>query len=131
MSSFGKFLVMIAAAGALGSAHAVERDRVADAMPAWSIAAPDLFVYDAGVPEQSGYRLASATTVKYPAAERSVGLKRALKAPGAAAARSVRPAEEAVAAAPATPETTDWMLLLSGIVVAGFMARRRTRDVAG
>jgi hypothetical protein len=127
MSSFGKFLVMIAAAGALGSAHAVERDRVADAVPAWSIAAPDLFVYDSGVPEQSGYRLASATTVKYPAAERSVGLKRA----PAAAARSERPAEEAVAAAPATPETTDWMLLLSGIVVAGFMARRRTRDVAG
>jgi hypothetical protein len=128
MSSFGKFLVMIAAAGALGSAHAVERDRVADALPAWSIAAPDLFVYDSGVPEHAGYRPAGATTVKYPAAERSVGLKRA---PGAAAARSERPAEEAVAAAPATPESTDWMLLLSGIVVAGFMARRRTRDVAG
>jgi hypothetical protein len=131
MSSFGRFLVMIAAAGALGSAHAVERDRVADVLPAWSIAAPDLIAYDSGVPEHSGYRLASTTTVKYPAAERNLGLKRAA-APRATAAApgSERSGEEALDPAPAAPQTTDWMLLLSGIVVAGFMARRRTRDVA-
>jgi hypothetical protein len=129
MSVLQKVLAVIFFAGALGSAHAVEPGRAADTLPAWSIAAPDLFVHDSGMPQDyAGYRLANATSVRY--ADAGVGLKRA----PAAAGRSAAPrneGSETFAAAPATPESTDWMLLLSGIVVAGYMARRRTRDVAG
>ena len=130
MSVLQKVLAVILFAGALGPAHAVEPRRAADTLPAWSIAAPDLFVHDdSGMPEDhAGYRLPNATAVRY--ADAGVGLKRA----STAAARVAAPRSEtteALAATPASPESTDWMLLLSGIVVAGYMARRRTRDVAG
>jgi hypothetical protein len=132
MSVLEKVLAVILFAGALGSAHAVEQGRGADPLPAWSIAAPD-FVHDSGMPQDyAGYRLASATAVR--AADTGVGLKRAPAASGRAAAPNRDTAGEALAAAPATPGSTgstDWMLLLSGVVVAGYMARRRTRDVAG
>ena len=131
MSVPQKVLAVILFAGALGPAHAVEPRRAADTLPAWSIAAPDLLVQDdSGMPEDhAGYRLPNATAVRY--ADAGVGLKRA----STAAARVAAPRSgttEVLAATPASPEsTTDWMLLLSGIVVAGYMARRRTRDVAG
>jgi hypothetical protein len=124
---FGRVLVVILSAGALVSAHAVERDRVAVALPAWNIAAPD-FAHDAGLPDLPGSRLAGASTVQYRASEGGIGLKRAPRAEGIAAPRSGD--NMSAAAAPAASESTDWMLLLSGIVVAGYIARRRTRDVA-
>jgi hypothetical protein len=123
----GRVLVVILSAGTLVSAHAVERDRGTVTLPAWNIAAPD-FAHDSGMPE-SGFRLAGATTVQYRASEGGVGLKRApTRAEGIAAPRSGD--NLSASAAPAASESTDWMLLLSGIVVAGYIARRRTRDVA-
>jgi hypothetical protein len=126
MSFTARVLVVILSAGALGSAHAVE-PRGADVLPAWSIAAPD-FAHDSGIPQDyAGYRLVGTTAVR--SADAGVGLKRAPAAGRAAPSRGDRTAE---ALTPATPEsTTNWMLLLSGVVVAGYMARRRTRDVAG
>jgi len=125
-----KVFVVILAAGALGSAHAVDRDRGAS-LPAWSIAAPD-FAHDSGVPaEYSGYRLAANGTPQYRDADGGVGLKRA-PGPGAAAPAGEKTATATLAPAQKPSErNTDWMLLLSGVVVAGYMARRRTRDVAG
>ena len=127
MRFVGRVLVVILSAGTLASAHAVERDRGAVALPAWNIAAPD-FAHDAGLPDYPGYRLAGATTVQYRGSDGSVGLKRAARAEGIAAPRGGD--NTSASAAPAASERTDWMLLLSGIVVAGYIARRRTRDVA-
>lgn len=117
----GRVLVMILLAGALPSAHAVERDRGAP-LPAWNIAAPD-FAHDAGLPAENP---AGRLVAQYRGAEGGVGLKRAPRTESVPAQRS----EQAAAAAPASSGSTDWMLLLSGIVVAGYIARRRTRDVA-
>ena len=117
----GRVLVMVLLAGGLVPAHAVERDRGAPPLPAWNIAAPD-FAHDAGMPDEySGARL----LVQYRGSEGGVGLKRAPRTESVPAQRS-----EQAAAASASSGSTDWMLLLSGVVVAGYIARRRTRDVA-
>ena len=118
----GRVLVMVLLAGAMASAHAVERDRGAPPLPAWNIAAPD-FAHDAGLPaDNPGARL----VVQYRGSEGGVGLKRAPRTESAPAQRG----EQVAAAAPAPSGSTDWMLLLSGVVVAGYIARRRTREVA-
>lgn len=120
MKFSGRVLVIVLSTGLVASAHAVERDRGAQPLPAWNIAAPD-FAHDSGIPaEYSGTRL-----VQYRAAEGGIGLKRA-----AVRAQGTEVKGEQAAAAPAASGSTDWMLLLSGIMVAGYIARRRTRDVA-
>lgn len=132
MNSFRVALIAIAAVAWLSPVHAVDPAVVPVALPAWSIAAPDFFVPEAGMPDEyAGYRLASATTVKYSVIDGGVGLKRAPRAGGGVSAPRSEGADGAAAAAAPAPQTTDWMLLLCGVVVAGFIARRRTNVETG
>jgi hypothetical protein len=89
-------------------------------------------VAELGLPAAANYRLASAAAVQYAAADggrisaRAAANKGGVTAPGTARAGATPGGSRF----PSMPEPADWMQLLCGLVVAGFIARRRTSLVA-
>ena len=137
MNPLKMLLLVIVSAGLACSAFAIERNahtpvpavaRLAEANGAAGAAilvatAP---VTELGSPAAANYRLTSAAAVQYAAVDAGRIGARAVTAPVAAKV-SATPGGSGF---PAMPEPTEWMQLLCGLVVAGFIARRRTSLVA-
>jgi hypothetical protein len=143
MNSLKKLLLVIVATGLVGSSFAIDETR-GPAAPASALAGqadangvrraltvPES-VMERGMPAEANY-LARAVAVNYaPGDGIHAGIK-SVSRPGGITA----PETGTAAAAPpgpgftvAMPEPTEWMQLLCGLMVAGFIARRRTNLVA-
>ena len=143
MNPLKMLLLVIVSAGLACSAFAIERNadtstpavkRLAavNGDPGSVILAASAPVTELGSPAAANYRLASAAAVQYAAVDAGrIGARAAGGAGGVTA-----PVTAKVSAAPggsgfpAMPEPAEWMQLLCGLVVAGFIARRRTNFLA-
>jgi hypothetical protein len=127
MNRLKKLLVIIVAAGTVGSIHAAEDTPRPGALPA-------LLVSTSGAPvialtAAPGEGVAGARAVRYAQADAGAHLTRAAAvAPGARASAAATVLGIPV---PGMPEPADWMQLLCGFVVVGFIARRRVSFMAG
>lgn len=116
-------------------APAVERSAEPNGVSGAEIPAATAVVTEFGLPAAANYRLASAAAVQYAAVDvsrigvRAAASTAAVTTPGTGMAGATPGASRFPV--PAMPEPADWMQLLCGLVVAGFIARRRTSLVAG
>ncbi|HKA39960.1 MAG TPA: hypothetical protein VKD25_09325 [Burkholderiales bacterium] len=94
----------------------------ADDAPGAAMLAAAVLVTELDAPAAARYRLAGAAAVQYAAADGSRISARAAATTGGGTAPGT--------GLPSMPEPADWMQLLCGLVVAGFIARRRTGLVA-
>lgn len=144
MNSLKKLLLTIVATGLVGSSFAIENggdpDTVAPAPPLKRRAesngaskVPDIAVpADAvSLPTETLYMLVNTVPVKAIVSSIPVSAGGSATAgPGrAAAAPAEAPAEARVTAA-ADPEPSDWLQLLCGLMVAGFIVQRRASAAA-
>ena len=143
MNPLKMLLLVIVSAGLACSAFAIERnadtpapavERLAEANGAagaviLATAAP---LTGLGSPAAANYRLTSAAAIQYAAVDAGrVGARAASGAGGVTAPVAARvSAAPGGSAFPAMPEPAEWMQLLCGLVVAGFIARRRTSLLA-
>jgi hypothetical protein len=144
MNPLKMLLLVIVSAGLACSAFAIERnadtpapavERLAEAngAPGAAILAATAPVAKLGSPAAANYRLTSAAAAQYAAVDAGrLGARAAsgaggVTAPVAAARVSAAPGGSGF---PAMPEPAEWMQLLCGLVVAGFIARRRTSLLA-
>lgn len=111
-------------------APAAERPAESDGVPGAEIPA----AAEPGLLAAASYRLASVAPIRYAAADGSRIGARAVTNPGITAPNTGRaasaPGSSRVPAA-VMSEPSEWMQLLCGLVVAGFIARRRTSLAAG
>jgi hypothetical protein len=139
MNPLKMLLLVIVSTGLACSAFAIERTRNPDtpapavARPADSIAVAP--VVEVNVPADASIRLASAAAVRYAAVDGNrIGTRAAANTGGVATPRTGRSGAAAGGSRSpqlTMPEPAEWMQLLCGLVVAGFIARRRTSLVAG
>jgi hypothetical protein len=136
MNSLKQLLLVIVATGLVGSSFAIEeapgvdtpapaakRRTEASGASRTPVASVPLDALDAvALPAETLYLLAN-----------TVPVKAIVSAPAGSAAPTAKvgaaPAETRSAAA-ADPEPTEWMQLLCGLMVAGFIVRRRTSAMA-
>jgi hypothetical protein len=145
MNPLKMLLLVIVSTGLACSAFAIERTRSSDT-PSPAVSSPaaangGLLVSTAtaaviapGLPAEANYRLASTAAVQYAAVDAGrIGARAAANtggdttAPGAGRVG----ATPGASGFPAMPEPAEWMQLLCGLVIAGFIARRRTNVGAG
>jgi hypothetical protein len=140
MNPLKMLLLVIVSAGLACSAFAIERNTdtpaaavEANGAPGAAILAATAPVTELGLPAAANYRLASAAAVQYAAADGGrISARAAANTGGVAAPQTARPdATLRGFRFPAMPEPTEWMQLLCGLVVAGFIARRRTSVAPG
>jgi len=143
MNPLKMLLLVIVSAGLACSAFAIERnadtpapavERPAEAKgaPGAVILAASAPVTELGSPAAADYRLRSAAAVQYAAVDAGrIGARAASGAGGVTAPAAARAsAAPGGFGFPAMPEPAEWMQLLCGLVVAGFIARRRTSLLA-
>lgn len=146
MNPLKMLLLVIVSAGLACSAFAIERNADTPAPAVEKLAeanrAPGAVILAAtavtelGSPAAANYRLASTAVVQYAAVDAGRIGARAASGAGGVTAPVAAPVAARVSAAPggsgfpAMPEPAEWMQLLCGLVVAGFIARRRTSLVA-
>jgi hypothetical protein len=130
MNPLKMLLLVVVSAGLACSAFAIERTRDSDT-PSPAVKSPaganggslistaTAAVIEPGLPAEANYQLGSAAAIQRAAADGN-------RTSASAAANTGR------ATAPGTemPEPAEWMQLLCGLVVAGFIARRRTSLLA-
>jgi len=143
MNPLKMLLLVIVSTGLACSAFAIERTRNSDtpssavnnsagANGGSLISSATAAVIEPGLLAEANYQLASTTVVHYAAVDagrigaRAAGGAGGVTAPVAAKA-SAAPGGSGF---PTMPEPAEWMQLLCGLVVAGFIARRRTSLVA-
>lgn len=143
MNPLKMLLLVIVSTGLACSAFAIERTRNSDTpspavnSPAGAnggalISSAAAAVIQPGLPAEANYQLASTAVVQYAAVDAGrVGARAASSAGGVTAPVAARAsAAPGGSGFPAMPEPAKWMQLLCGLVVAGFIARRRTSLVA-
>ena len=144
MNPLKMLLLVIVSTGLACSAFAIERTRnpdmpaAADGTPAEANGGPGAAILIAtapvtelGLPAAANYRLASTAAVQYAAVDGDRIGARAANTGGVTAPGTARVGATAGGSRlPSMPEPADWMQLLCGLVVAGFIARRRTSLVA-
>ena len=137
MNSLKILLLVIVSAGLACSAFAIERNTdtpvaavEANGAPRAVILAATAPVTEPGLPATASYRVASPTAVQYAAVDVSrISVRAAANTAGVTPPGTGRAG--ATSGDSRFPEPADWMQLLCGLVVAGFIARRRTSLVAG
>jgi hypothetical protein len=142
MNPLKMLLLVIVSTGLACSAFAIERtrsldtpapavERPAEANGVSGTATPTAPVIEPALPAAANYRPASVVAVQYAAAD--IGRIGARAVSGVTAQNAARaesaPGSSRVPAA-VMSEPSEWMQLLCGLVVAGFIARRRTSLVA-
>ncbi len=142
MNPLKVLLLVMVSTGLVCSAFAIERNpdtpgpaarSTAEANGAPGASIPAAPVTELGLPAEASYRLASAAAIRYAAADGNrIGARAAASVGGVAAPQTVRADTTSRGfrfSLAAMPEPTEWMQLLCGLVVAGFIARRRTNVV--
>ena len=142
MKSLTKLLVVLASAGLAGSVHAVEQVRNPGAptdaqfavlyAPAGTGAPMTRAAYyPAPGPSSRTQSPEPVLEIAWTGDETRID-RGALATPGGIVAPKTRGADSRSRfSTPTTPEPAEWMQLLCGLVVAGFIARRRTSVAAG
>jgi hypothetical protein len=136
MNPLKMLLLVIVSTGLACSAFAIERTRnpdmpaaadgrpvEANGGPATAILVATAPVTELGLPAAANYRLAANGG---PISARAAANTGGVTTPGAARGGATPGGSRF----PSMPEPADWMQLLCGLVVAGFIARRRTSLVA-
>jgi hypothetical protein len=136
MNSLKQLLLVIVATGLVGSSFAIEEAPVADTPAPAAKRRSEASVVSktplAGV-QLDGVALPAETLETLYLLANTVPVKAIVSTPVVSAAPTAKvgaaPAETRSAAA-ADPEPTEWMQLLCGLMVAGFIVRRRTSAMA-
>jgi hypothetical protein len=144
MNPLKMLLLVIVSTGLACSAFAIERTRVPDT-PSPAVSSPaaanggslvstaNAAVIEPGLRAEANDWRPGTAVVQYAAVDAGrIGVRAASSAGGVTALAAARAsAAPSGTGFPAMPEPAEWMQLLCGLVVAGFIARRRTALVSG